>query len=95
MQVEIKEILKNEIKAVKRSRNSILVGLAIIVLDIILVISSVFNPYSLLFILPLIIIVRKQLDEFRMKQMILFVSRAMVDKEFFDQINEEIENEPK
>jgi hypothetical protein len=95
MQVEIKEILKNEIKAVKRSRNSILVGLAIIVLDIILVISSVFNPYSLLFILPLIIIVRKQLDEFRMKQMILFVSRAMVDKEFFDQINEEIENEQK
>jgi hypothetical protein len=95
MQVEIKEILKNEIKAVKRSRNSILVGLAIIVLDIILVISSVFNPYSLLLILPLIIIVRKQLDEFRMKQMILFVSRAMVDKEFFDQINEEIENEQK
>jgi hypothetical protein len=93
MKAEIKEHLKNEIKEVKKSRNSILVGLALIILDIVLVISSVLNPYSLLFILPLTIVIRKQLDEFRMKQMILLVSRAMVDKEFFEEINEQIENE--
>lgn len=92
MRSEIKEVLKEEIKAVQKSKTSILIGVVMVVLDIILVITSVFSVYSLIFLLPLIIIIRKQIQEYHINQMVLILARYLVDEEYAKTFNLE-ENE--
>lgn len=87
MNQEIKELLKNEIKAVNQSRVSVIIGIAMVLLDVALVISSVFSIYSLLFILPLVFIVRKQLFEYQLNQAILTFTRYIVDDEFSKELD--------
>ena len=53
MKAEIKELLKDELKAVSKSKKSILVGVAMVVLDVVLVATSLISIYSLIFVLPL------------------------------------------
>jgi hypothetical protein len=89
MKAEIKELLKNELKAVSKSKTSILVGITMIALDVVLVLTSIFSIYSLIFVLPLILVLRKQIHEYRVNQMMLILSRYIVDEEYAQTFNTE------
>ena len=45
MRSEIKEVLKDQIQEVKKSKVSVLVGMTMVALDVILVLSSAINIY--------------------------------------------------
>jgi len=89
MKAEIKELLKDELKAVSKSKTSILVGTLMIILDVVLVLTSVFSIYSLIFILPLVFILRKQIHQYRVNEMMLILSRYIIDEEFSQNLNSE------
>jgi hypothetical protein len=89
MKAEIKKALKEELKAVRNTRISILIGLTMVILDIILVTTSIFSIYSLIFILPLILIIRKQVQEFRVNEMLLILTRYLIDEEYAKTFNTE------
>jgi hypothetical protein len=82
MKAEIKALLKDELKAVSKSKTSILVGIAMVILDIALVLTSVFSISSLIFVLPLIFIIRKQIQEYQLNQAMLIFTRMLIDDEF-------------
>ena len=87
MKEEIKALLKDELKAVSKSKKSILVGTAMVALDVILVATSLISFYSLIFILPLIFILRKQIQEYRVNQMMLILTRYLIDDEYSQTFN--------
>jgi hypothetical protein len=89
MRAEVKKALKEELKAVRNTRISILIGLTMVILDIILVTTSIFSIYSLIFILPLILIIRKQVQEFRVNEMLLILTRYLIDEEYAKTFNTE------
>jgi len=89
MRSEIKEVLKDQIQEVNKSKTTVITGMAMVALDVILVLSSVLNIYSLLFVLPLIIIVRKQLFEYRIKHASLIFMRYIIDEEFQKEFDQE------
>jgi hypothetical protein len=82
MKAEIKELLKDELKAVSKSKTSILVGIAMIILDVALVLTSVFSISSLIFVLPLIFVIRKQIQEYQLNQAMLIFTRMLIDDEY-------------
>ena len=92
MKEEIKKLLENELKAVSKSKKSILVGVAMIALDVILVLTSLISFYSLIFILPLILAIRNQLQEYRINLIVLTLARLMVDKVYEATFNTEEED---
>jgi hypothetical protein len=87
MKEEIKALLKDELKAVSKSKKSILVGTAMVALDVLLVATSLISFYSLIFILPLIFILRKQIHEYRVNQMMLILTRYLIDDEYSQTFN--------
>ena len=87
MKAEIKEVLKDEIKAVQKSKIAVLVGIGMVALDVILVITSFISIYSLIFTLPLIFIIRKQIQEYRMNEMILILTRVIIDEDYAKTFN--------
>jgi len=89
MRSEIKEVLKDQIQEVNKSKTTVIIGMAMVALDVILVLSSTLNIYSLLFVLPLIIIVRKQLFEYRIKHASLIFMRYIIDEEFQKEFDQE------
>jgi hypothetical protein len=91
MKAEIKKLLKEEIKAVNNSRISVIVGLVMIILNSLLVAASIINPYSLFFIFPLVFIIQRQMDEFRLNQIILMVNRAVIDEDYVNELTKEEE----
>ena len=93
MKAEVKKALKEELKAVRNTRISILIGLTMIILDIILVTTSIFSIYNLAFVLPLIFIIRKQIQEYRINEMMLILTRYLIDEEYAKTFN--VENDEK
>ena len=91
MKAEIKELLKEEIKAVNNSKISIIVGLTMVVLNALLVAASIINPHSLFFIFPLVFVIQRQIDEFRLNQIILMINRAIIDEDFLNELTKEEE----
>jgi hypothetical protein len=91
MKTEIKKILKEEIKAVNNSKISIIIGLVMVILNSLLVAASIINPYSLFFIFPLVFIIQRQIDEFRMNQIILMINRAIIDEDYLNELVKEEE----
>jgi hypothetical protein len=89
MRAEVKKALKEELKAVRNTRISILIGLTMVILDVILVTTSIFSLYSLIFVLPLILIIRHQIQEHRIKSMVLIFARYLVDEEYAKTFNTE------
>ena len=87
MKAEIKEVLKDEIKAVQKSKIAVLVGIAMVALDVVLVITSFISIYSLIFTLPLIFLIRKQIQEYRMNEMILILTRVIIDEDYAKTFN--------
>jgi hypothetical protein len=91
MKTEIKKLLKEEIKAVNNSKISIIIGLVMVILNSLLVAASIINPYSLFFIFPLVFIIQRQIDEFRMNQIILMINRAIIDEDYLNELVKEEE----
>jgi hypothetical protein len=91
MKKEIKKLLKEEIKAVNNSKISVIVGLGMVILNSLLVTASIINPYSLFFIFPLVFIIQRQIDEFRMNQIILIINRAIIDEDYLNELVKEEE----
>ena len=87
MKAEIKEVLKDEIKAVQKSKIAVLIGIAMVALDVVLVITSFISIYSLIFTLPLIFLIRKQIQEYRMNEMILILTRVIIDEDYAKTFN--------
>ena len=87
MKAEIKEVLKDEIKAVQKSKIAVLIGIGMVALDVVLVISSFISIYSLIFTLPLIFLIRKQIQEYRMNEMILILTRVIIDEDYAKTFN--------
>ena len=81
MKAEMKEFLKEEIQEVNKSRTSVLIGIAMLILDIVLVICSVINIYSLILALPLVLIIRRQMLEFRENKMVLLLMECIFDED--------------
>jgi hypothetical protein len=91
MKTEIKKLLKEEIKAVNNSKISIIIGLVMVILNSLLVAASIINPYSLFFIFPLVFIIQRQIDEFRINQIILMINRAIIDEDYLNELVKEEE----
>jgi len=82
MRAEIKEILKDKIQEVNKSKVSFIVGVVMLMLDVVLVLSSVLDIYSLIITLPLVYIVRRQFILYKIKQSSLMLMRFLVDDEY-------------
>jgi hypothetical protein len=89
MKAEIKALLKDELKAVSKSKTSIALGITMIALDVLLVLTSIFSVYSLIFILPLIFVIRKQIQEYRVNQMMLIFTKYLIDEEYAKTLDNE------
>jgi len=87
MQKEIKGLLGDKIKAVRKSRIAVFVGMGMIVSNIVLVIIGILSPYLLLFIFPLMMAVKRQINDLRAKLFVLTIARTVVDKKFIKTLN--------
>ena len=82
MRTEIKELLKDELQVVSKSKTSILVGVAMVILDVVLVSTSFITIYSLIFTLPLAFLIRKSYNEYQLNQAMLIFTRMLIDEEY-------------
>ena len=82
MKSTIKELLKEDIKEVNQSKKKVVTGVVLLIADIILVILSLLSIYTLILTLPLLFILRKQIMDYRMKKMVLVLTRYILDDEF-------------
>lgn len=86
MKKEIRELLKKEIKEVNQSRLKLITGVVLILSDILLISLSFLSIYTLIFTIPLLYIVRKQMMEFQMKKMMYILTRCLIDDDYEDEI---------
>lgn len=89
MKKEVKETLKGEINSVKQSKLKVITGILLLLLDIGLVISSYITVYSLIFTLPLLYIIRKQIFEYRINSAVLMLTRYLIDDEYSKKFDKE------
>jgi len=82
MRKEIKALLKDELKAVQKSKTSILVGIVMVILDIILAFTSLLSIHSLIFLIPILFIIRKAYFDYQLNQAMLTFTRILIDDEF-------------
>lgn len=82
MRSEIKELLKEEIKAVQKSKFAIAIGITMVAVDVLLVLTSFISIYSLFFTLPLSFLIRKSYNEYQLNQAMLIFTRMLIDDEF-------------
>jgi hypothetical protein len=82
MRKEIKELLKNELKAVKDSKLKLSIGYVLVGLISGLSFVGVINLISLVALIPLVFIVRKQKKEFQLNLMMLDFTRVLIDDEY-------------
>ena len=82
MRKEIKELLKDELKAVKDSKLKLAVGYALILSVSVLSLVGVINLVSLVALIPLVFVVRKQKKEFQLNLMMLDFTRVLIDDEY-------------
>jgi len=86
MKKEIRSLLKKEIKEVNQSRFKVITGVILLILDIVLVLLNLASIYTLIFTLPLFYIIRKQMMEFQLKNMMYILSRCIIDDEYANEI---------
>jgi hypothetical protein len=82
MRKEIKELLKNELKAVKDSKLKLSIGYVLVGLISGLSFVGVINLISLVALIPLVFVVRKQKKEFQLNLMMLDFTRVLIDDEY-------------
>ena len=82
MKSTIKELLEKDIKEVNQYKKKIITGGILLIADVILVTLSLLSIYTLILTLPLLFILRKQIMNYRMKKMVLILTRYILDDEF-------------
>ena len=82
MRKEIKALLKDELKAVQSSKISLLTGVVMFILDIALVLTSIISVHSLIFLIPLVFVIRKVHFEYQLNKAMLTLTRTLIDDEF-------------
>jgi len=82
MRPEIKSLLKDELKAVQKSKFAIAIGITMVAVDVSLVLTSFISIYSLIFTLPLAFLIRKSYNNFQLNQAMLIFTRMLIDDEF-------------
>ena len=82
MRTEIKELLKDELKAVQKSKFAIAIGITMVAVDVLLVLTSFISTYSLFFTLPLAFLIRKSYNDYQLNQAMLIFTRMLIDDEF-------------
>ena len=93
MDKEIKELLEKEIKLVNQSKLKVIVGVGLLLTNLILVMFSLLDIYTLVFSIILLYIVWNQVAEYRINKMTLVLMRYIVDEEFANEFDKEKENE--
>jgi len=93
MDKEIKELLEKEIKLVNQSKLKVIVGVGLLLTNLILVMFSLLDIYTLVFSIILLYIVWNQVAEYRINKMTLVLMRYIVDEEFAKEFDKEKENE--
>lgn len=89
MKKDVREALKKEINSVVQSKLKVITGILLLLLDIGLVISSYITVYSLIFTLPLLYIIRKQIFEYRMNSAVLMLTRYLIDDDYSKEFDKE------
>ena len=82
MRGEIKELLKEELKAVRNSKIKLALGYIFILLIGILLLIGVTTLITLVALIPLIFVVKKQKKELLLNLMVLDFTRLLIDDEY-------------
>ena len=91
MDSEVKELLKKEIKLVNQSKFKVGVGVGLLLTNLMLVVFSLLDIYTLVFSIILLYIVWNQVTEYRINKMTLVLMRYIVDEEFAKEFDKERE----
>jgi uncharacterized membrane protein YvlD (DUF360 family) len=89
MKIKVKEVLKDQIRLVRQSKLKIITGTLLTLLDIGLVVASYITIYSLIFTLPLLYVIRKQIFEYRINSAVLMLTRYLIDDEYSKKFDKE------
>ena len=91
MDSEVKELLKKEIKLVNQSKFKVGVGVGLLLTNLILVIFSLLDIYTLIFSIILLYIVWNQIMEYRINKVTLVLMRYIIDEDFAKEFDKEKE----
>ena len=91
MDKEIKELLEKEIKLVNQSKLKVIVGVGLLLTNLMLVVFSLLDIYTLVFSIILLYIVWNQVAEYRINKMTLVLMRYIVDEDFAKEFDKEKE----
>ena len=78
----IKNMLKNEIRAVGESKLKVIIGIGLLVVNIILLVLGYLSIPTLIFTCALVYTVWDQIAEYRINKAVLFIMRYILDEEF-------------
>ena len=91
MDTEVKELLKKEIKLVNQSKFKVGVGVGLLLTNLILVVFSLLDIYTLIFSIILLYIVWNQIMEYRINKVTLVLMRYIIDEDFAKEFDKEKE----
>ena len=91
MDSEVKELLKKEIKLVNQSKFKVGVGVGLLLTNLILVVFSLLDIYTLIFSIILLYIVWNQIMEYRINKVTLVLMRYIIDEDFAKEFDKEKE----
>ena len=91
MDSEVKELLKKEIKLVNQSKFKVGVGVGLLLTNLILVVFSLLDIYTLIFSIILLYIVWNQIMEYRINIVTLVLMRYIIDEDFAKEFDKEKE----
>ena len=91
MDSEVKELLKKEIKLVNQSKFKVGVGVGLLLTNLMLVVFSLLNIYTLVFSIILLYIIWNQIMEYRINKVTLVLMRYIIDEDFAKEFDKEKE----
>ena len=91
MDSEVKELLKKEIKLINQSKFKVGVGVGLLLTNLILVVFSLLDIYTLIFSIILLYIVWNQIMEYRINKVTLVLMRYIIDEDFAKEFDKEKE----
>ena len=89
MKKEVKEALKDELGLVRKSKVKLFTGVIMILLSIAFVVTQYLSVYCLLFLLPLLYVIRKEIMEYRLNSAVLMLTRYLIDDDYSKEFDEE------
>ena len=92
MKKEVKEALKKELGMVRKSKIKLIVGVLMILLILFFVKIKILSGFCLLFLLPLPYHIRKEIEEYRARSLILRLRKQLVDEETLKKVKADQDN---